>query len=119
MLSIGLTDFGFSIYESYSHASKSSVGMAAHIGGAMGGFLVGINVVRNFHAQVFTSMLIHRNIWQVLNEKYHKCIYFFGYNKFCLTGMGRISQACKYTHMVDDCHNLHPCQCLWKILPCN
>ena len=52
MLSIGLTDLGFSIYESYSHASQSSVGMAAHIGGAMGGFLVGINVVRNFHSQV-------------------------------------------------------------------
>ena len=117
MLSIGLTDFGFSIYESYSHVSQSSVGMAAHIGGAMGGFLVGINVVRNFHAQVFTSMLIHRNIWQVLNE--HYAIKFFGYNKFCLTGMGRISQACKHTHMVNGCHYLHPCQCLWKILPCN
>ena len=77
MLSIGLTDFGFSIYECYSHASQSSVGMAAHIGGAMGGFLVGINVVRNFHAQVFTSMLIHRNIWHVLNEQYYGNVFTF------------------------------------------
>ena len=52
ILSTGLVDFGFSIYESYSGSAGSVVGTSAHIGGAIAGFLVGINALRNFHAQV-------------------------------------------------------------------
>ena len=52
VLSIGLIDFGFSIYESYSGSSGQSIGTSAHIGGALAGFFVGINALRNFHAKV-------------------------------------------------------------------
>ena len=52
VLSIGLIDFGFSIYESYNGASGQSIGTSAHIGGALAGFFVGSNALRNFHAKV-------------------------------------------------------------------
>merc|ERR1712226_643807 len=50
VLSIGLADFGFSIYHRI-HTDESgpgSIGYAAHIGGGAAGILVGINVLRNY-----------------------------------------------------------------------
>ena len=56
ILSIGLVDFGFSIYHRI-HTDESgpgSIGYAAHIGGGAAGILVGINVLRNYIHKVST-----------------------------------------------------------------
>ena len=46
-------DFAFAIYQRYgTDDGDGSVGYAAHIGGAAAGFLIGMNVLRNFHMKV-------------------------------------------------------------------
>ena len=58
-LSIGLVDFAFAIYSRYSDSGSSSngndIGYSAHIGGAVAGFLVGMNILRNFYHKVNSS----------------------------------------------------------------
>ena len=59
VLSIGLADFGFSIYHRI-HTDESgpgSIGYAAHIGGGAAGILVGINVLRNYIHKVHIMIL--------------------------------------------------------------
>ncbi len=49
-----MVDLGFAIYSRYlsSDGADGSVGYAAHLGGAAAGFLVGMNVLRNFKTMV-------------------------------------------------------------------
>ena len=74
VLSIGLADFGFSIYHRI-HTDESgpgSIGYAAHIGGGAAGILVGINVLRNYIHKVVhnysTLPHTHEIAWNQFHE---------------------------------------------------
>jgi hypothetical protein len=50
-------------YRHRSDGAESTIGYAAHAGGAFAGFLVGINVLRNFkHASWEASILGPQNV---------------------------------------------------------
>ncbi len=59
ILSIGLVDFAIAIYHRYLNpdTEAGSIGYAAHIGGGAAGFLIGMNVLRNFNNQVSTQRM--------------------------------------------------------------
>ena len=50
-IGLGVFDFGFALYTRY-HNPDDSVGYSAHIGGGAAGFLIGMNILRNFHHKV-------------------------------------------------------------------
>ena len=54
-LATGLFDLVFAVYNRYynSEYTANSIGYSAHIGGAAAGFLVGMNILRNFHHKVY------------------------------------------------------------------
>ena len=56
-LSTGLVDFAFAIYNRYDSSENShqgdNTGYSAHIGGGAAGFLIGMNILRNFHHKVY------------------------------------------------------------------
>ena len=68
-LSTGLVDFIFAIYNRYANSDNNNsqdndIGYSAHIGGAAAGFLVGMNILRNFHHKVsitFANINIKRS----------------------------------------------------------
>ena len=49
---VGIFDLGFALYNRY-HNEDDSIGYSAHIGGGAAGFLIGMNILRNFHHKVF------------------------------------------------------------------
>ena len=57
-MGVALVDLGFSVYHRYveSEPTSKSIGYAAHLGGAAAGFLVGMNVMRNFRVEVCTTV---------------------------------------------------------------
>ena len=54
-LATGLFDLIFAVYNRYynSEYTANSIGYSAHIGGAAAGFLIGMNILRNFHHKVY------------------------------------------------------------------
>lgn len=58
LLSTGLIDFAVAIYHRYvDNDGDGSIGYAAHLGGAGAGFLIGMNVLRNFHKKKWEGYL--------------------------------------------------------------
>lgn len=58
--SLAFYDLGYSIYDYYILNIPTNVGIAAHLGGAMSGILVGIYTLRNIHITTF-----ERYVWWI------------------------------------------------------
>lgn len=54
VLGVGLCDVGFTVYHRFieDDPGSANIGYSAHLGGALAGFLVGMNVIRNFRVEV-------------------------------------------------------------------
>ncbi|KAJ9576209.1 hypothetical protein L9F63_006942 [Diploptera punctata] len=81
-LALTVVDVGTAVYTRYVKGEHNQIGYAAHLGGALAGLLVGINVLRNLQVRpwekklwwasivIYTTLMLAAIIWNVAVPSY-------------------------------------------------